>query len=170
MQRLPNYNPAEHMPRLNDLTLTRREWLGRAGMGMGALSLAMMMGQLPGASGAVANLSPLAPKKAPLPAKAKHVIHIFAEGGPSHVDTWDPKPELSKYNDKTLPGLNGLAYGSPFQFKKMGKSGIEVSELFPFLGQVIDEICVIRSMYTDIPAHEVASRFMHTGALRSGHR
>src|SRR5206468_10490194 len=148
MQRLPNYNPAEHMPRLNDLTLTRREWLGRAGMGMGALSLAMMMGQLPQASGAVANLSPLAPKKAPLPAKAKHVIHIFAEGGPSHVDTWDPKPELSKYEDKVLPGLSGVAYPTPFKFNKYGQSGLEISELFSKLGEHADEMCVIRSMYT----------------------
>jgi hypothetical protein len=66
--------------------------------------------------------------------KAKAVIHLFASGAPSQVDTWDPKPELSKYNDKTIPGHDGLAFGSPFKFNKMGKSGIEVSEVFPKLG------------------------------------
>jgi len=167
MQRLPNYNPLEHLPRLSDLTATRREWLQKTGMGMGALTLATMLESLgaPQVMGAMTT-SPLAPKKAPLPAKAKHVIHIFAEGGPSHVDTWDPKPALAKYAGESLPGLNGVAYASPFKFEKKGKSGIEVSELFPMLGQVIDQLCVIRSMYTDIPAHEVASRFMHTGSLQ----
>ena len=167
MPRLPNYNPEEHTPKLADLFLTRREWLQRAGMGMGALSLATMLGtiaeQTQGATNAYA---PLAPKKAPLPAKAKHVIHIFAEGGPSHVDTWDPKPTLAKFADQTLPGLNGLAFPSPFKFNKKGKSGIEVSEVFPLLGDCIDDMAIIRSMWTDIPAHEPASRFIHTGSLQ----
>ncbi|MDB5172893.1 MAG: hypothetical protein JWN51_1666 [Phycisphaerales bacterium] len=169
MRRLPNYNPAEHMPRVEDAFLTRREMLQRAGMGMGALSLAMLLGGVPGSravAAAVASHSPLSPKQPPFPAKAKHVIHIFASGGPSHVDTWDPKPALAKYADQNLPGLNGLAYPSPFKFEKKGKSGIEVSELFPELGGCIDDMCIIRSMFTDIPAHDVASRFMHTGSLQ----
>jgi hypothetical protein len=130
----------------------------------------MMLGQTASASpvapSAVSIRSPLAPKQPHFKVKAKHVIHIFAGGGPSHVDTWDPKPSLTKYADQTLPGLNGLAYASPFQFKKMGKSGVEVSEIFPQLGTCIDDMCVIRSMWTDVPAHEPASRFMHTGALQ----
>ena len=168
MRRLPNYNPAEHMPRPEDFFMTRREVLQKSGMGMGALSLAWLLGGglASAATNATAPKGPLAPKLPPLPAKAKHVIHIFAEGGPSHVDTWDPKPALAKYADDVLPGLNGLAYPSPFNFSKKGKSGIEVSELFPMLGDVIDEMCVIRSMWTDIPAHDVASRFMHTGSLQ----
>jgi hypothetical protein len=168
MQRLPNYDPAQHMPRLSDLTCTRREWLNRTGMGMGALTLAMMMGGLGTnqASAAPAVFSPLSPKKPQFPVKAKHVIHIFAEGGPSHVDTWDPKPALAKYADQSLPGLNGVAFASPFKFSKKGNSGIEVSELFPMLGDCVDHMTVIRSMFTDIPAHEVASRFMHTGSLQ----
>jgi hypothetical protein len=169
MRRLPNYNPAEHMPRVEDAFLTRREMLQRTGMGMGALSLAMLLGGAPGSramAAAALSHSPLSPKQPPFPAKAKHVIHIFASGGPSHVDTWDPKPALAKYADQNLPGLNGLAYPSPFKFEKKGKSGIEVSELFPELGGCIDDMCIIRSMFTDIPAHDVASRFMHTGSLQ----
>ena len=108
----------------------------------------------------------LAPKSPQFPVKAKAVIHIFAEGGPSHVDTWDPKPELAKFADKTLPGLDGLAFPSPFKFNKMGKSGIEVSEVFPKLGECVDDMAIIRSLWTDIPAHEVAQRFMHTGSLQ----
>jgi len=68
--------------------------------------------------------------------------------------------------DSLLPGMNGLAYPTPFQFKKMGKSGVEVSEIFPKLGERVDDMCVIRSMWTDVPAHEPASKFMHTGSLQ----
>jgi len=161
----------EHSTSLKDLIFTRREFLERTGMGFGAMSLASILGAnlahgetTAAAPGKIAG--PLAPKAAPLPAKAKAVIHIFAEGGPSHVDTWDPKPTLAEYKDKTLPGLDGLAFPSPFKFNKMGKSGIEVSEVFPKLGACVDEMAVIRSLWTDIPAHEVAQRFMHTGALQ----
>src|SRR5207245_1125340 len=110
--------------------------------------------------------NPLGAKAAHFAAKAKHVIHIFAGGGPSHVDTWDPKPALAKYADQILPGLSGLAYPSAFKFEKKGQSGVEVSEIFPHLGQCIDEMCVIRSLFTDVPAHEPASKFMHTGSFQ----
>jgi hypothetical protein len=179
MQRLPNYNPAEHTTRLEDLLMNRRQMLEKTGMGMGMLGMAMMLGQnmlggspamaannLPGAGGVATLKTPLSPKAPHFKAKAKHVIHIWAPGGPSHVDTWDPKPALAKYADQPLPGLNGLAMPSPFEFKKMGKSGVEVSELFPKLGQHIDDMAVIRSLWTDVPAHEPASRFMHTGSLQ----
>jgi hypothetical protein len=158
----------EHSPSLDDIIFTRREFLVRTGMGFGALSLASIFGLNPYDADAAAAkvLSPLAPKKPHFAAKAKSVIHIFAEGGPSHVDTWDPKPELAKYADKTIPGNDGLAYPSPFKFTKMGKSGIEVSEVFPKLGACIDDMAVIRSMWTDIPAHDVAQRFMNTGSLQ----
>ena len=169
-RRLPNYNPAEHMTRLSDLLMTRREVLSKTRVGIGSLALAAMLGENMVSSDASASVSslanPLAPKKAPLPCKAKHVIHIFAGGGPSHVDTWDPKPELAKYKDQSLPGYGGLAFPSPFEFTKMGKSGVEVSEIFPELGKQIDDICVVRSLWTDIPAHDVATRFMHTGSLQ----
>src|SRR3954447_3363157 len=156
----------EHSSPLEDSIFTGRQFLERTGMGFGAMSLASIFGISGGGSGAPALANPLAPKAPHFPAKAKAVIHIFAEGGPSHVDTWDPKPELAKYADKTLPGLEGLAFPSPFKFNKMGKSGIEVSEVFPKLGQQVDEMAIIRSLWTDIPAHEVAQRFMNTGSLQ----
>ncbi len=162
----------EHSPSLDDMIFTRRDFLQRTGMGFGAMSLASLFGinlgdaiGAPLAGGPVPG-GPLTPRKPHFPVKAKAVIHLFASGGPSSVDTWDPKPELTKQNDKTIPGHDGLAFGSPFNFTKSGKSGVEVSEVFPQLGTVIDEMAVIRSLWTDIPAHEVAQRFMHTGSLQ----
>src|SRR5688500_14071626 len=177
MARLPNYDPSEHTPRPEDLVMTRRDVLRRTGMGMGAMSLAMLLSEnmLGGSTASAAEFvpprapaprSPLVPRQPHFAAKAKRVIHIFAGGGPSHVDTFDPKPALARYEDNTLPGLTGLAYPSPFEFKKHGQSGIEVSEVFPHLAERVDDMCVVRSMWTDVPAHEPASRFMHTGSLQ----
>ena len=173
----PDMNPSptqkyirEHTPSLDDIIFTRRQFLARTGMGFGALSLASLFGMNPydadAVTGALAKGGPLAPKAPHFKTKAKSVIHIFAEGGPSHVDTWDPKPILQQYNNKTIPGHDGLAYGSPFKFNKMGKAGIEVSEVFPKLGEMVDDMTIIRSMWTDIPAHDVAQRFMNTGSLQ----
>ena len=164
MNPIPNYNPLEHLP---ILCSSRREFLERTGMGYGALCLASILGvNAEGATSGSAAQGPLAPKQPHFPVKAKHVIHIFASGAPSHVDTWDPKPALEKYHDKEIPGSNGLAYASPFKFEKQGKSGTEVSEVFPELAKHVDEMAVIRSLWTDIPAHEVAQRFMNTGSLQ----
>ena len=161
---------AEHSAKMEDFFLTRRKFLQRAGMGFGALSLAALMGEnlfSPSQAVAADLANPLSPKAPPLPAKAKHVVHIFAQGAPSHVDTWDPKPMLDKMDGKPIPGQNGgVAMASPFTFKKYGKSGIEVSEVFPKLAEHVDELAIIRSCYTDIPAHEVATIFMNTGSLR----
>ena len=117
--------------------------------------------------------SPLAPKSPQFPAKAKRVIHIFANGGPSHVDTFDPKPELARLNGKPLPMENlkterktGAAFQSPFKFRKYGQSGIEVSELFPNVAEHIDDIAVIRSMHADIPNHEPSLLLMNCGEAR----
>jgi len=159
----------EHTASPDDNIFTRRQLLVRTGMGFGALSLASLFGiNAWDAQGATTPISgsPLMPKSPHFPVKAKHIIHIFAEGAPSHVDTWDPKPELSKYDGKTIPGHDGLAFGSPFKFTKKGKSGVEVSEVFPKLGEHIDDMAIIRSMWTDIPAHDVAQRFMNTGSLQ----
>jgi hypothetical protein len=157
----------EHSARLNDCFLTRRQFLNRAGMGFGTLSLAALFGKdLLSEAGAAAKDSPLAPHRPHFPAKAKRVVHIFAQGAPSHIDTWDPKPALTKYNGQPIPGANGVAMGSPFAFAKKGRSGIDVSEVFPNVGELVDDLCVIRSMYTDIPAHEVATVFMNTGHTR----
>ena len=103
------------------------------------------------------------------PAKAKHVIFLFMNGGLSQVDSFDPKPMLEKYHGQPLPGgsiaterKTGALMKSPFAFKKYGKSGIEVSDLFPLVGEQVDNICVIRSMYTDIPNHEPSMLMMNT--------
>jgi len=162
-------NIEEHSAKLEDYFLTRRQFLHRAGMGFGALSLAALLGDdfLPSANAATAAPSgPLTPKSPHFPAKAKRVVHIFAQGAPSQVDTWDPKPALAKYDGQSIPGTQGVAMASPFKFEKRGKSGIEVSEVFPKLGELVDDLAIIRSMHTDIPAHEVATVFMNTGSAR----
>jgi len=158
----------EHLPKTEDFFITRRQFLQRAGMGFGALSLATLLGEelIGTKANAIETVATLLPKSPQFPAKAKHVVHIFAQGAPSHVDTWDPKPALAQYDGKTIPGSDGVAYASPFKFSKKGRSGIEVSEVFPKLGEIVDDLSVIRSMYTDIPAHEVATVFMNTGSTR----
>ena len=136
-------------------------------MGVGALSLANLLDPkylvaAPATSKAVAG--PLAPKPSMFPAKAKAIIHIFAQGAPSHVDTWDPKPTLKRMSGKSIDG--GIAMGSPFKFQKYGQSGLEISDLFAKTAAHADDLAIVRSMWTDIPAHEVATVFMNTGSLR----
>src|SRR5690349_14903170 len=138
----------EHTPRLEDLFVTRRQFLQRAGMGLGMLGLATLLGEEALQSSAQAEeIATLSPKAPPLPAKAKHVVHVFAQGAPSHVDTWDPKPALAQYDSKAIPGMEGVAMASPFKFNRKGQSGIEVSEVFPKVGELVDDLAVIRSMY-----------------------
>src|SRR5437899_3490358 len=166
----------QHKPNLEHLALTRRDFLCRCGMGMGAVSFASIFGgfNLVGSAQASEGLtSPLAPRQPHFPAKAKRVIHIFANGGPSHVDTFDPKPALAKYAGKLLPMENlrterktGAAFPSPYKFQKYGKSGIEVSEIFSHVAESIDEICVVRSMHADVPNHEPSLLLMNCGEAR----
>ncbi len=163
--------PLCQKPRLGDFALTRRQFLERCGMGFGALSLAGLtsMGLLPQLTtqGADNMFAPLSPRHPHFPGKAKRVLHIFAAGAPSHIDTWDPKPSLDKYNDKAMPeDKNGTAFASPYTFTKMGQSGIDVSEVFPLIGQHVDKMAVIRSMFTDIPDHDTATVMMNTGDAR----
>lgn len=153
---------------MNQLIINRRELLRRCGMGMGGLALAPLLHQ---ASAYAVN--PLAPKGPQFAAKAKHVIHLFMNGGPSHLDTFDPKPALAKYAGKPLPMENlrterktGAAFPSPFKFKKYGQSGIEVSEIFAKTAESIDDICVIRSMHADVPNHEPSLLLMNCGEAR----
>ena len=143
--------------------LSRRDLLKRTGYGIGSLTAGPLLASL-GANAVWADEAPLAARTPPLPAKAKAVIHLFAGGAPSHIDTFDPKPALEKYRDRTLPGQSGVAFPSPFSFPKCGKSGLEISEAFPKLGEVADHLCVIRSLYTDVPAHGPAAKFVHTGS------
>ncbi|HEX5104133.1 MAG TPA: DUF1501 domain-containing protein, partial [Pirellulaceae bacterium] len=159
--------------------LTRRELLRRSGMGLGFLGLAGVL-----ADGGLLNLpteaaddagytNPLAERPPHFPAKAKRVIHLVMNGGPSHVDTFDPKPALEKYAGQNLPTENlrterktGAAFPSPFKFQQYGESGIPVSELFAHTAQHIDDICVVRSMHADVPNHEPSLLLMNCGESR----
>ncbi|MCA9164898.1 MAG: DUF1501 domain-containing protein, partial [Planctomycetales bacterium] len=127
----------------------------------------------PSSAQAAGYQNPLAPKAPHFAPKAKRVIHLFMNGGPSHVDTFDPKPALDKYAGKDLPTQNlkterptGAALPSPFKFSKHGESGIEVSELFPHVAQQVDELAVIRSMHADVPNHEPSLGLMNCGESR----
>ncbi len=157
--------------------VTRRQMLSRCGMAMGSVALTQLLGQTglltASASASTAALNPLSPKQPMYLGRAKRVIHLFMNGGPSQVDTFDPKPMLQKYAGKALPIPNlrterrtGAAFPSPFKFKRYGKSGIEVSDLFAKTAESIDDICVIRSMQADVPNHEPSLMLMNCGEGR----
>lgn len=141
------------------MSSSRREWLCRAANGFGGLALLEMM-----ARGAT--------KQPHYPAKAKSVIFLFMDGGPSQMDTFDPKPRLNKENGQKLPfqppttvfNISDKVFGSPFQFKQYGQSGAAVSELFPNVAQCVDDLCIIRSMVADHSEHTAANYFIHSGS------
>ncbi|HEU0119824.1 MAG TPA: DUF1501 domain-containing protein [Bryobacteraceae bacterium] len=144
---------------------SRRHLLRRAACGFGMMGLSSLL-----ASEAT---DPLAPKKPHFPAKAKRVIFLFMHGGPSHLDTFDPKPRLVKDHGKPLPfkrpltfaeGSMGNLLKSPWKFQKHGQSGIEVSELFPEIAKHVDDMCILRSMVGDSVAHGGATLQLHTGS------
>ena len=143
---------------------TRREMLTQCGMGMGTVALNQLL--------AADSPNPFGPKPPPLPAKAKRIIHLFMNGGCSHVDTFDPKPALTKFAGKPIPitlrteRRTGAAFPSPFSFKRFGQSGTEVSEIFSHIGECVDDITIIRSMHTDIPNHEPSLMMMNCGTVR----
>jgi hypothetical protein len=158
--------------------LSRREVLCRIGGGLGALGLAGVLADAgllaaaPAPSGAV---NPLAPKPPHFPPRAKRVIFLFMNGGPSHVDTFDPKPALAKYAGKPLPDAvkvknarngNGKLMPSPFKTLRAGQSGIEMSDLYPELAACMDDVCVLRSLYTDNPNHEPGLLMMNSGNMQ----
>ena len=148
---------------------TRREFLRRSGLGLGSLALAGVLADDARGATESAHPNPMHPKPPHFAPKAKAVIHLFMNGGPSQVDTFDPKPALDKYHGKPLPMQlrtereTGAAYRSPFAFRKYGQSGIEVSELFSHVGEMIDEVCVIRSMHANVPNHEPSLMLMNCG-------
>ncbi|MFO0879432.1 MAG: DUF1501 domain-containing protein [Gemmataceae bacterium] len=154
-------------------TMTRRELLGRTGIGMASLGLAgLLASEAASAPEADRSVAPMAPRAPHFPGKAKRVLHLFMNGGPSHVDTFDPKPMLDKMHGKPV-GKNlaterktGAAFRSPFQFKRHGKSGIEVSELFEHTAKHIDDMCIIRSMHADVPNHEPSLLLLNCGDAR----
>jgi hypothetical protein len=151
------------------MSISRRDLLRLTGAGFGAVGLGRLLAdQSPAA--------PLAPKQPHFPAKAKSVIHLFLNGAPSHVDSFDSKPALAKYHGKPYPGGNlrterktGALMKSPFEFTPQGRSGIPISEIFPGLGSVIDECVVINSMHTDMPFHEPSLFMFNCGQRVAGH-
>lgn len=147
--------------------ITRRALLHRLGTGLGVLGLAGLL-QDDGLLGNEA-ASPFAPKAPHFAPRAKRIIHVFMNGGPSQVDTFDPKPFLAKHHGEKPPASVKIERNStglmksPFKFAGSGHSGIEVSELFPHVAQCIDDICVIRSMHTNTPNHEPSLLMMTCG-------
>ena len=161
-----------------DTLTNRRSFLGRSSLGLGATALAtlanpgLLLGQ--DAAQGLAGLPHHAPK-------AKRVIYMFMSGGPSQVDTFDPKPLLNRLEGKTMPASiiknhqfamiktkNPTVKGSPWKFQNHGQSGIEISELFPQVSKVADELAVVRSLHTDSFNHDPAVIFLNTGDVRFG--
>jgi len=142
-----------------NMQFTRREVLAAMGSGFGMLSAATTVNRGP-------HFTP----------KAKHVIYLFLNGGPSQVDTFDPKPMLNKYHGKPAPSGNlrterktGALLGSPFEFRRYGQSGLEISEIFDNLARHADDLCVIRSMHTERPNHEPSLFMLNCGHVLPGH-
>ncbi len=143
-------------------TFSRRDALKGVGTGFGYLAFAGL------STWAAEKDNPLAPKKTHFPPRAKHVIYLCMAGAPSHVDTFDYKPELARLDGQNMPRARTFAkvLASPWKFAKHGKAGLWVSELFPEVGKHADELCLLRGMHTDVPAHAQAFLQMHTGIFQ----
>jgi hypothetical protein len=150
-------------------SFSRRQWLQRSGLGVGALGLAGLLSDENDCLSAEQERASLASRRPHFAGKAKRVIHFFLNGGPSHVDTFDPKPMLKKYAEKPVPNTlpterrTGVALPSPFSFQSYGESGLPISELFAKTAQHADDIAVIRSMYAQVPNHEPSLMLMNCG-------
>jgi len=160
-------------------TLIRRRWFfEQCGVGLGAVALGALLRQT-GLAAPVAD-NPLAPKQPHFPGKAKRVIFLFQAGAPSHLELFDNKPELAKWNGKLPPpdllkdyraafiNPQSTLLGPKFKFAKHGRSGIELSELLPHLATVVDDLCFIKSMHTDAFNHAPGQIFMNTGSQMFG--
>ena len=162
---------------------TRRAFLARAALGFGAVALGDLVGREAEASHGSATAGALAARPSHFPAQAKSVIFLFMTGGPSHLETFDPKPELKRLDGQPLPesfnaqGLSlqfmkpsdGKLMASPFPFEKRGQSGLEISSLFPHLSRHADRLAVIRSCYHESFIHGPAITYMTSGSLLLGH-
>ena len=151
--------------------LSRREVLKSTSCGFGYLALAGLFGQTARAATTSEPNHPLGPKQPHFAPKAKRVIFMFMQGGPSHVDTFDYKPGLEKDDGKS-PGTGVTGRGnrklmkSPWKFTPSGNSGLPISELFPHLAKHADDLCLLNSMHTDLPNHPQASVQLHTGSFQ----
>lgn len=157
------------------MNTNRREILKRCGAGFGSLALMDVLARDSTTGQNSLHASSLPGGEVPIhfPAKAKRVIHLFMNGGPSQVDTFDPKPALQRLDGKTAPGGNfkterptGSVMKSPYQFKQYGESGLPISELFQHTAKHADDLCVVRSMHADVPNHEPSLMLMNTGESR----
>src|SRR5260370_37801517 len=157
--------------------LTRRDILARAGHGFGAIALGSLLRD---SAQAKARVNPLAAKPPNFAPKAKSVIFLFMVGGPSHIDTFDPKPVLKKYEGQKLPESYGKVVSqftngdtpllaSPWEFQRYGQSGLPVSTLFPHIAHCVDDICFVRSFYTESVVHAPAMYQVHTGRILMGY-
>ncbi|MST94787.1 MAG: DUF1501 domain-containing protein [Pedosphaera sp.] len=163
---------------LPDFSLNRRAFLGRAATGIGALALGSLLNpRMLGADLPVEEKWPGVVRPLHWPAKAKRVIHLYMAGGPSHLETWDYKPKLKEMHGKPMPdsftkgqqiaqlqGKELKCFGPQHDFQKFGQSGQEMCALFPHLGKMADDICIIRSMHTDQINHDPAHTLMNTGS------
>ena len=161
--------------------LTRRTFVGRAGTGLGAAALAGLLGvDAAAATGGVKSVEGVL-KQPHLPVKAKRVIYLTMAGGPSHLETFDPKPKLRAMHGEPMPesmtkgqqiaqlqGAKLTCFGPQHELKRFGKSGIEICDIFPQIGSVIDDICFVRSLHTDAINHDPAHMFMNTGSQIAG--
>src|SRR5689334_19258212 len=155
---------------------SRREFLEKAGLGFGSLAAGFLLER----DAAAAGTNPFAPKRPDFPARAKHVIFLFMHGGPSHVDTFDPKPLLAKLDGQPIPPSVGKVdfqftsmavsrlMASRRTFQKRGQSGIEISDLFEQTARHADDLAVVRSCYHDGFTHVIGQSWMNTGWGRVG--
>ena len=161
--------------RLRPPPISRRAMLERCASGFGAVALAALWADENRAAGLNAG-NPLAPKSAHFPAKAKNVIFLYMDGGPSQVDTFDPKPRLNAEHGKpfamkmepTQFNNNGNTLGSPWKFTNHGASGLPISSLFPHVARHADDLAVVRSMVSNFSEHTSANYFLHTGSGLQG--
>ena len=152
-------------------SMTRRELIRKAGMGVGALAFTDLMQREAAAAAFASQKSPLAPQSAHAIAKAQSVIFLYMDGGVSQVDSFDPKPRLAKEHglppkfsvDATVFNNNGNLMASPWSFRRYGQSGIPISDLFPHIATCADDLCVLRSMTAFSPNHPNANYALHTG-------
>jgi hypothetical protein len=149
--------------------------LTRCGTGLGMIGLAGLFADQGLSANEPTADSPLAPKRPHHRARARHIIHLYMNGGPSQVDTFDPKPALATYQGQRPASIADLRTEnttvglrpSPFKFPRCGRSGLPISEIYPHVARFADDLCVIRSMYTDIPNHEPSMFMMNSGHLQA---
>jgi hypothetical protein len=171
-------NCQSHLYRHADPKLLARRWfLQECGVGLGAITLSQLLGT---AAAAPAAVNPLAPRQPHFPCKAKSVIYLFMAGAPSHLELFDNKPQLAKF-DGTLPppdllkgyraafiNPNSKLLGPKFKFARYGQNGVELSELLPHLAEIVDDVAIVKSMVTDAFNHAPAQIMMNTGAQQFG--